>query len=77
MKMRAGIVGPADMVEFICEIAEESNQTIAAVPFVYREPKDTTDIINKNREFVDVWIFPVPVFIHLLREAGRTSCFSI
>ncbi|MGG3625278.1 hypothetical protein ABES25_17195 [Bacillus gobiensis] len=75
MKMRAGIVGPADMVEFICEIANESNQTISTVPFVYREPKDTTEIINNNHELVDVWIFSGPGIFPFAKKSRSNQLF--
>lgn len=75
MKMRAGIVGPADMVDFICEIAHEFNQTITTVPFKYKEPKDTTEIINNNRELVDVWIFAGPGIYPFAQKSRSNQLF--
>lgn len=56
MKVRAGIVGPQDSVNLMCDIAKEFDNFIS-VPFVYQRVEDTVKIVQKNRHTVDFWVF--------------------
>jgi len=57
VKTRAGIVGPKDSVDFICSIAKEYADKLIPVPFVYKNPEETTDLVSSNTHSVDIWIF--------------------
>ncbi|SDI17017.1 hypothetical protein [Alteribacillus bidgolensis] len=74
--MRAGIVGPQDIVDSIIKIInDEFKQTILAVPFIYKKPSETTSIINDNYEYVDVWIFSGPGLYPFAEESKSKQPF--
>lgn len=57
MKVRAGIVGPNDSVQFLCNLAKEYEDKLIPVPFTYANTHDTTQIVEENQQLVDIWIF--------------------
>lgn len=57
MKIKAGIVGPQDSVDLICDIAKEYDNIMDPVPLVYKQVEDTTNIVQTNEHAVDLWIF--------------------
>lgn len=57
MRIRAGIVGPRDSVNLIAVIAKEYSDKLNPIPFTYIKPEETTDIVEKNQHYVDIWIF--------------------
>ncbi|MGM8212830.1 hypothetical protein ACLIBH_08550 [Virgibacillus sp. W0430] len=57
MKNTIGIIGPADTVQLILEVANEFTERIQHIPFIYKSFEETKEIIQTNGNKVDVWIF--------------------
>ncbi|SDY08970.1 hypothetical protein SAMN05421736_101338 [Evansella caseinilytica] len=56
MKIRLGIIGPADSVKKIQEVAKNFAE-FALYPFAYEKTEDTAAIIKQHKETVDQWFF--------------------
>ncbi|WP_249870310.1 hypothetical protein [Oceanobacillus saliphilus] len=56
MKVKIGVLGPADSVKQIMTVADEFKDT-RIVPFVYENLKDIDQIIKKNLLKYDQWFF--------------------
>lgn len=76
MKVRAGIVGPQDSVNLMCDIAKEFDNFIS-VPFVYQRVEDTVKIVQKNRHTVDFWVFSGMTPYTVASQAFSEPFFSI
>lgn len=57
MKAIAGIVGPKDSVDLICEILDEYTDKVHALPFLYRNADESIEVVRSNLDVVDIWIF--------------------
>ncbi len=75
MKARAGVVGPRDMVKTICEIAEEYDEQLTTVPFEYMHAEEATEIVRKNQQAVDFWIFAGPALHTFVSKSGSRQPF--
>lgn len=56
MRVRIGVIGPADSIKRIMYVAQEFGD-IEFIPFEYEELADIEDILSKNQGNVDQWFF--------------------
>ncbi|WP_066062282.1 hypothetical protein [Neobacillus soli] len=77
MKPRAGIIGPDDSVQLISEIAIEYNDRLKPVPFIYRNPEEAPDIIQKNQHLIDLWILAGPALYNSFIKSGVNQPFFL
>ncbi|MED1471014.1 hypothetical protein [Bacillus salipaludis] len=75
MKPRAGIVGPSDFVQLICDIAVEYNDQIEAIPFTYQNMEEVTNIMQQNQHRTDLWIFAGPGLYNAAQQSGTNQPF--
>lgn len=77
MKVRAGIIGPKDSVELICEAAAELTEKLIVMPFIYQNEHEAPDIIKQNSQLVDLWVFSgiAPVLHTGKNETGHQFFF--
>lgn len=57
LKAKVGAVGPKDSLDLIKEIAEEYKDQMDLILFIYESVDETTEIVERNKHAVDVWIF--------------------
>lgn len=57
MKVRVGVIGPADSINLISKIAKEFDDQLIIVPLVYKHEKETYKITQNNQHLVDIWFF--------------------
>lgn len=69
MKIRVGVVGPSDSVKQMMKVGE-SYPDLNFIPFVYENTEETEQIILKNKEWVDQWLFSgqAPYYFALSKE---------
>ncbi|WP_240375867.1 hypothetical protein [Bacillus piscicola] len=74
--MRAGILGPSDMVLSIRTLIDrEFEQKITAVPFPYHQPSEATSLINENMDRVDVWVLSGPGLYPFVEKSDSKQPF--
>lgn len=56
LKIRLGVIGPADSIEIIKEAVKEFDEIIL-LPFPYMEMEEIVEIILENKRYVDQWFF--------------------
>lgn len=56
MRIRLGVVGPNDSIKLVKNAAKEFSN-IDIIPFAYKKIEETSDIILKNKPYVDQWFF--------------------
>lgn len=56
MRIRLGVVGPSDSIELVKNAAKEFSK-IEMIPFAYKKVEETSEIIIKNKPYVDQWFF--------------------
>lgn len=57
MIARVGAVGPQDSIELISEIGKEFQDRLIIIPFVYHSANETRDIVLREENRIDVWVF--------------------
>jgi len=57
MIARVGAVGPQDSIELIGEIGKEFQDRLIIIPFVYHSANETRDIVLREENRIDVWVF--------------------
>lgn len=75
MKPKAGIVGPKDSVKLINEIASEYNQTLDIASFTYKKTDETVNILKKNKDIIDLWLFAGPALYNPAKKSGVKQPF--
>lgn len=55
--MRIGIIGPAESVHIVMKEAEKADLPLTCVPLAYRQYFESPDIVEKNRDRVDAFLF--------------------
>ncbi|WHX42722.1 hypothetical protein QNH36_11575 [Mesobacillus sp. AQ2] len=69
MKIRVGIVGPGDSVGHILALGREHND-LEMVPYIYKETKETENIIRDYQDEVDFWFFSGQAPYYYARSKG-------
>ena len=77
MKPRVGIIGPADSVQLISEIAMEYSEQIQLVPFIYSNTNEAASLIQNNQHLVDLWILAGPALYNSFLESGVNQPFYL
>ncbi|MDV2686924.1 hypothetical protein RYX56_21475, partial [Alkalihalophilus lindianensis] len=72
---KAGIVGPKNTVEMVLEISEEYKEKLRIFPFIYQNPEEAIEIVNKNQYMVDIWIFAGPVLQPIVEQSQSKQPF--
>lgn len=69
MKIRVGVIGPKDSVKMIIDTGADYGE-LHFIPFVYESTEETEQIIIRNREWVDQWLFSgqAPYFYALSKK---------
>lgn len=75
MITRAGIIGPSSTVKMVVEIAQEYKERLQIIPFMYKNPEETTSIIEQNQSVVDLWVLGGPVLYPFVKESGSNQPF--
>ncbi|WHY58454.1 hypothetical protein [Peribacillus simplex] len=75
MKIKAGIVGPSDYVQIICDIAKEYSDRLYPIPFGYQNAEEATNIVKQNQLLVDLWIFAGPALYPFVEKSGSKQPF--
>jgi len=66
---RIGVIGPEDSVTRILEVARTLDFDLELVPCIYRDYRETVDIIKQNQMRVGGWLFSGPTPYTLASEA--------
>lgn len=77
MNVRAGIIGPNNSVHLISEIATEYSGRLQTVPFIYQNPEEASDIIQKNHHLVDLWILAGPALYNSAQKYSTKQPFFL
>lgn len=56
-KNRLAVVGPADSVALISEVAQERGSTLKAFPIIYQDASEVPEILRQYDNEVDFWLF--------------------
>lgn len=56
-KIRLAIVGPSDSVALLHEVALERADTLQAVPLVYQDASEVSQIVTQHTDDFDIWLF--------------------
>lgn len=67
-----GVVGPGDLVEWIAETARRSGKC-PVVPIAYQHEDETVELLRRNHDEVDAWLFTGIVPHAIARAAGAVD----
>ncbi|WP_430790382.1 hypothetical protein VBD025_06315 [Virgibacillus flavescens] len=56
MKVRIGVIGPADSMQRIMYVAQECDD-VEFIPCIYKNLSDINALLEKNKGYVDQWLF--------------------
>lgn len=71
-KNRLAVVGPADSVALISEVAQERNSTLKVFPIIYQDASEVPEILRQYDHEVDFWLFSgIVPYSHAL-NSGNT-----
>ncbi len=73
MKPRAGIVGPSDFVQLICDIATEYSNRIETISVTYENMDEVTRILQQYEHQTDLWIFAGPGLYNAAQRSGSNK----
>lgn len=69
MKIRVGVVGPEDSVGHILALSREYSE-LEMTPYVYKETKETENIIRDHKAEIDLWFFSGQAPYYYARSKG-------
>jgi len=70
---RIGVIGPAESISRILEVAETMDISIELVPFPYDDAHETVDIVKRNFHKVRGWLFSGSLPYMLAKESFGTD----
>jgi Predicted transcriptional regulator len=70
---RLAVVGPADSVALISEVAQERNAILKVFPIIYQDASEVPEILQQYDSDVDFWLFSGKVPYSYAANSGNTQ----